>query len=418
MINNNFIYFLARVLFYFVFLYPIIMTIFWIIGTVVYYRNYQRYQKNQDDQDLLELSFTIVMPIHNEQDVLDHVISQNLKLDYHRYELLIVDDFSSDDSYNIALKWAQKDKRVKVYKTSKHLGKANALNEMLDNINTKYFICIDGDSYLEPNALKLFNYFIATDPKISTLAAITGQPKLVDGDISFIHKLQRIDYRSIISMIKKSQGLFNYVYSVSGVCTLYNTSIIKSLNGFNVNNQTEDIEITWRLQRSGFHIRYEPSIMVHMYTPNTLKQLFRQRTRWSVGGIQTINQNIFARNSPKLPFTMKLFVGEFLMSTLWAISFFVSTVLLLFFILSGQLTIRAYLEMLSPMIVLALYSFVLMYIGFKYEIGPKEPFKVFWKFSVFISLFYWMINPIALFFALIKYYIFGQKGGTWQESRS
>lgn len=417
MLTIKIAFLITKILFLFVFLYPIIMSLFWIIGTITYYRNYQRYQHAEKPKD--QRMFTVVMPVHNEEDILSETIMKNLSLDYENVEFYIIDDCSTDRTYEIAKEWERKNNKIKVFKTKTNKGKANALNEAMKYVTTEYFLCLDGDAYLEKNALNYFNYLLESyGDDIKRIAAITGQPKLIDGDVSFIHQLQRVEYRSIISMIKKSQGLFDHIFSVSGVCTLYKKDVVESLGGFNPRNQTEDIEITWRIQRNGYLVKYEPMIMVYMYTPNTFKQLLRQRIRWAIGGLQTVNQNVHSRTDKPLGIEMKSFALEFFISTIWAFSFFISTFLLIYILIFGNLGINDYLEALSPVIILALYSFVLMYVGYKYEIGEKEDFKIFLKSSFMIAVVYWTINPISLVAALFKYYILGKRGGTWNQSRS
>lgn len=415
--NLDFIYDISKAVFLFVFLYPIGMSLFWIVGTIVYYRNYQLFQKV--DKVVTQRAFTIIMPVHNEGDILSTTITKNLNVNYDNFMFYIVDDCSTDNTYDIAKSWEEKDKRIKVFKTAKNMGKANALNEMMKHVESKYFVCIDGDSFLDKEALYTFNYLLDSyGDEAEKVVAITGQPKLIDGDKSFIHQLQRVEYRSIISMIKKSQGLFRHIFSVSGVCTLYYKDKVIELGGFNPNNQTEDIEITWRIQRYGYVVKYEPMVMVYMYTPNTYTQLLRQRIRWSVGGIQTINQNMFGKNEKSLGRTMKIFAMEYYVSTIWAYAFFIGTFLLLYLLFFGHLSISSYIEILSPVITLGLYAFVLMYVGYKYEIGPREEFKVFLKSSLVIAIVYWTINPIGLVMAMFKYYILKERGGVWKQSRT
>ncbi len=54
---------------------------------------------------------------------------------------------------------------------------------------------------------------------------------------------------------------------------------------------TEDIELTWKLQRAFYDVRYEPRAVVSMQVPETLGALWRQRRRWAVGLAQVLRRN-------------------------------------------------------------------------------------------------------------------------------
>ena len=54
---------------------------------------------------------------------------------------------------------------------------------------------------------------------------------------------------------------------------------------------TEDIALTWKLQRRFYDVRYEPRAVVAMQVPETLKGLYRQRRRWATGLAQVLRRN-------------------------------------------------------------------------------------------------------------------------------
>jgi biofilm PGA synthesis N-glycosyltransferase PgaC len=54
---------------------------------------------------------------------------------------------------------------------------------------------------------------------------------------------------------------------------------------------TEDIDITWKLQRAGWSVRFEPRALVWILMPETLRGLWKQRLRWATGGAQVLRRN-------------------------------------------------------------------------------------------------------------------------------
>ena len=66
---------------------------------------------------------------------------------------------------------------------------------------------------------------------------------------------------------------------------------------------TEDIDITWKLQRAGWDVRFEPNALVWILMPETLAGLWKQRLRWACGGAQVLlkNLDVLARPWPVEP---------------------------------------------------------------------------------------------------------------------
>src|SRR3990167_4203174 len=54
---------------------------------------------------------------------------------------------------------------------------------------------------------------------------------------------------------------------------------------------TEDIELTWKLQRRFYDVRYEPKAIVWMTVPASLTALFKQRLRWARGLMQVLRKH-------------------------------------------------------------------------------------------------------------------------------
>lgn len=86
---------------------------------------------------------------------------------------------------------------------------------------------------------------------------------------------------------------------------------------WNPSRLTEDIDITWRLQRSGWRVRYEPHALVWILMPETLHGLWRQRRRWADGGLEVLMANLDLLRTPRQWRLLPLLL-EPLVSVLWA----------------------------------------------------------------------------------------------------
>ena len=95
---------------------------------------------------------TIVVPVYNIENYLDRCISSIINQSFQNFELILVDDGSSDSSGSICDKYAQNDNRIKViHKTNG--GVASARDYVLVSAEGEYIIHVDPDDWVEPNML-------------------------------------------------------------------------------------------------------------------------------------------------------------------------------------------------------------------------------------------------------------------------
>ena len=76
---------------------------------------------------------SIITPIYNSEAVIGDTISSLLKQTFSNWELLVVDDCSTDNSFAIVESLAKSDKRIRLYKTIKNSGTAVARNLGISN---------------------------------------------------------------------------------------------------------------------------------------------------------------------------------------------------------------------------------------------------------------------------------------------
>lgn len=97
--------------------------------------------------------FSIIMPVYNSEKYVEVAVKSVLQQSYENFELLLVDDCSSDGSYSICQKLAKKDSRIKLLQTKKNSGAAAARNLALKHIQGQYLTFIDSDDTIESDLL-------------------------------------------------------------------------------------------------------------------------------------------------------------------------------------------------------------------------------------------------------------------------
>lgn len=91
---------------------------------------------------------SIIMGIYNCEKTLDDAINSILNQTYNNWELIMCDDGSTDNTYQIAYQYAESDKRIKLIKNEKNLGLAKTLNKCLEISTGEYIMRHDGDDIM------------------------------------------------------------------------------------------------------------------------------------------------------------------------------------------------------------------------------------------------------------------------------
>lgn len=103
---------------------------------------------------------SIITPCYNSQKYIADMISSVVSQTFINWELIIVDDYSSDSSVKVIKKYLTADSRIKLIKLTKRSGAAFARNEAIRISNGRYLAFLDSDDYWGHNFLKYSMEFI------------------------------------------------------------------------------------------------------------------------------------------------------------------------------------------------------------------------------------------------------------------
>ncbi len=228
---------------------------------------------------------SFLVPAFNEEDSLEGTVKCLLNLRYpkNKMEIILINDGSTDKTLEIARKLEKNHSCVRIL-NKKNSGKANSLNQGLKMVRGELFAVVDADSYPDKNALmKMIGFF-----EEKNVAAVTSRV-LVKNKDNLLCRYQVLDY-SIIAWTRKLLDFVDSVYVTNGPLSIYKTGIVKKIGGFDPTNLTEDIELTWHLLDKGYQTRMSYSAIVYTTVPVSLKVWIKQRVRWNLGGIQTVQK--------------------------------------------------------------------------------------------------------------------------------
>ena len=222
-------------------------------------------------------SVTIIVPCWNEESTISGTLTSLLNLEYPKDKLHIhiVDDGSTDDTYNTALQFTN-DSRITLTK-KENGGKHSAMNVALSQATTDLISCLDADSYVEPKALlHIVSHFSNPD-----IAAVTPGIKISNPN-KILTKLQSAEYILLI-FIRKAFSLLDSIFITPGPFSTIRTDVIRKIGPWKHAYGTEDMEMGIRLQKNFYKIENEPRAMIHTKAPTDIRDLYTQRVRWTYG---------------------------------------------------------------------------------------------------------------------------------------
>ena len=236
--------------------------------------------------DLTYPTISLLIAAYNEEENITETIRGIKSQDYPAgIEIILVDDGSNDNTVDLVQSLGLRN--LKVVKAN-HGGKARALNEGLKHIKNDIVICIDADTYLQPQALRRIVARFITDPP--NTGAVAGCVLVKNSRSTFMTRLQEWDYFTGIASAKRQQSLYQGTLVAQGAFSAFHSKAVKAHQGW-PSVIGEDIVLTWSLIKSGWRIGFEPTAIGFTSAPETIEGFYHQRKRWARGMIEGLKQH-------------------------------------------------------------------------------------------------------------------------------
>lgn len=238
---------------------------------------------------------TLVVPAFNEGLVIQPAVRSLLALDYPNYEIIVIDDGSTDDTYEKAMVVARESRDVPVrVVTKRNGGKAQALNTGMSLARGEFIVNMDGDTKLSGNALRVcIRHF--ENPRIG---AVAGNVKVLNRE-NIWSRIQALEYVEGLAMARKAQSFMRTVNIIPGPLGMFRKSVLQQVGGYDHDTFAEDCDLTLKLLMRGWHIAYEPNAIAWVETPTRLLDLLKQRYRWTRGILQATSKHSHALWQPR-----------------------------------------------------------------------------------------------------------------------
>lgn len=225
-------------------------------------------------------SVSVIVPAYNEERVIAQTVRSLLASDYPEFEIIVVDDGSSDTTCDMVRNNFAGDPRVVLF-TKQNAGKAEALNFGLRHARGEIIVALDADTIFETTTISaLARRF--QDPHVG---AIAGNAK-VGNRINTVTRWQALEYITSQNLDRRAFAELNCITVVPGAVGAWRRELIEQAGRFTSDTLAEDQDLTLRIRRLGCDIGYEANAIAWTEAPDTMRGLAKQRFRWSFGTLQ------------------------------------------------------------------------------------------------------------------------------------
>jgi cellulose synthase/poly-beta-1,6-N-acetylglucosamine synthase-like glycosyltransferase len=256
---------------------------FFIIISFIYgFRKIKAFNKRKTDSKQYKHKLSVIATFKNEEEHLKTLIEnlENQSLNSSLYELILVNDHSSDSSFEIAQMCISDKTQFKLISLDETLtGKKQALTEGISAAEGEVIITTDADCEHPSNWLEtIFNYYSEYTPKM-IIAPVAMNGKTV------FEKMQALEFLSLAGSTAGAAGLQMPVMC-NGANLAFEKAVFEELNdGLQMKEVSgDDVFLLHSIKKKypkGIHYLKSTDAIVTTYAEKNLKPFFRQRIRWA-----------------------------------------------------------------------------------------------------------------------------------------
>jgi cellulose synthase/poly-beta-1,6-N-acetylglucosamine synthase-like glycosyltransferase/peptidoglycan/xylan/chitin deacetylase (PgdA/CDA1 family)/spore germination protein YaaH len=249
------------------------------IGTLAAVQRFvPRYARRAEDADYTP-TVSVLVPAYNEARVIARTVRSVLAQDYAAFEVLVIDDGSSDDTAHEAMQCSD-DPRLRVLRQANG-GKAAALNHGIASATGDIIVVIDADTLLVPEAIRQLVRPLAD----SRVGAVAGNAK-VGNRVNLTTRWQAVEYVTSQNLDRRAFVMLNCITVVPGAIGAWRRTAVMAAGGFRTDTLAEDQDLTLTLLRAGHRVALADKAVALTEAPETFEALLKQRFRWSFGTLQ------------------------------------------------------------------------------------------------------------------------------------
>jgi cellulose synthase/poly-beta-1,6-N-acetylglucosamine synthase-like glycosyltransferase len=232
-------------------------------------------------------TFSIVVAFRNEANNLPALLESVKNLNYPQelFEIILVDDFSEDESQSLVYRWRMENgefhttllENIRISNSPKK----DAISRAVPIVVNDWIITTDADCIVPETWLSTYNDYIQNHETEMIAGGVSYQTKM-----SFLHHFQQMDLLSLQGATIGSFGL-GKAFMCNGANFAYTKKLYLELNGFDGNNKMASGDDVFLLQKAvaknpkNVHYLKSGNAIVTTKPAESWKQLFYQRVRWA-----------------------------------------------------------------------------------------------------------------------------------------
>ncbi|WP_374446279.1 polysaccharide deacetylase family protein [Epilithonimonas sp.] len=260
-------------------IFRLLLMIYWAVSE---YKKEKRINNGADPAIYPKVS--IIVPAYNEEVNIVSSLRNLLNQTYPDYDIIFVDDGSRDSTLQKVRETFADNAGIKI-RTKTNGGKATALNFGIANTDAEYVVCIDADTKLEKNAVKLLISRFLNAKKDEKIAAVAGNVK-VGNRVNWLTRWQSIEYTTSQNFDRLAYAGINAITVIPGAIGAFRKSVIEEVGGYSSDTLAEDCDLTVKILKKGYSIANENRAVAVTEAPESVKQFLKQRFRWTYGIMQ------------------------------------------------------------------------------------------------------------------------------------
>jgi cellulose synthase/poly-beta-1,6-N-acetylglucosamine synthase-like glycosyltransferase/peptidoglycan/xylan/chitin deacetylase (PgdA/CDA1 family) len=230
---------------------------------------------------------SVVIPAYNEELTIGGTLASIARSTYADLEAIVINDGSTDDTLavlrQIAEQWEREGRQLRVL-NQPNLGKWAALNNGFRYANSDIVVTGDADTIFMPTMIQyLVRHFHEDD-----VGAVVSYIK-VGNNHNLLTAWQSLDMMAGLSTDRLAQQMFNGITIVPGAASAWRRGAVLGAGGYTPDTLVEDQDTTIKIHKyTRYRIVQENKARAVAEEPDKLRQLLKQRFRWTFGGLQVM----------------------------------------------------------------------------------------------------------------------------------
>ena len=264
---------------------------------------------------------SIMIPAHNEADVIADTIDNIAQIEYPNYEIIVIDDRSTDNTPQLLEKISLKHEKMKFFTRTKNSfpGKSAVLNDALKIAKGDAILVFDADARIKPDFLR--ELIPALEPE--KVGAVQAR-KVISNRCQNILTLCQDNEMALDTHFQVGRDSVKGAVELRGNGELIKKEALEDVGGWNIYTITDDLDLSTRLQIKGWDVRFCPDVCVYEEGVTSYIPLLKQRRRWIEGSIRRYLEHfsdVLTSNdmSLRVSLDMTAYITEFILPV-WVVS--------------------------------------------------------------------------------------------------